>query len=361
MKRESESMSVSNDSTGTIGDSRALLSSTFLDFCVKVRNNDPSILPEPGKPFKIRHMGEREGTELAHALLENTSVTYLELETEKYTKGFADAMAKYVRTSKRLQHIRWNGDWGAVIDERKSVLLHCEEMFCCFLPAIQGSTSLKELHMELPPRGGPFSLAVKKILMYTQSLRSLSLRPPRHIDVAAAESGLKKNTTLRELTLEYSRGAATVSPILTSLRDHPLLRRLYLSGHVVNLDGLETVLLSGTSKITELGIHRFYGSLPIMGLTRVLQALGQHPTLAKLGLRCYPLGREETRLLRMALCNISSFQSLDLASNHLGSAELVELAPALYDNTSIKELNMSDNHLDDIASAEILRDIHRSK
>jgi Leucine-rich repeat (LRR) protein len=32
----------------------------------------------------------------------------------------------------------------------------------------------------------------------------------------------------------------------------------------------------------------------------------------------------------------------------------------LYDNTLIKELNMSDNHLDDIASAEILRDILRS-
>jgi hypothetical protein len=137
-------------------------------------------------------------------------------------------------------------------------------------------------------------------------------------------------------------------------------KAMFAWAYVVNLDGLETVLLSDTSKITELGIHKFYGSLPIMGLTRVLQALGQHPTLTKLGLRCCPLGREEPRLLHMALCNISSFQSLDLASNHLGSAKLVELAPALYDNTLIKELNMSDNHLDDIASAEILRDILRS-
>jgi hypothetical protein len=72
-----ESMSVSNDSTlaGTIDDGRALLSSTFLEFCAKVRNNDPSILPELGNPFQIRNLSEREHTELADALLENNSVT----------------------------------------------------------------------------------------------------------------------------------------------------------------------------------------------------------------------------------------------------------------------------------------------
>jgi hypothetical protein len=51
------------------------LSLTFLQFCAKVRNNDPSILPEPGKPFKMSHLSERESIELADALLENTSVT----------------------------------------------------------------------------------------------------------------------------------------------------------------------------------------------------------------------------------------------------------------------------------------------
>jgi hypothetical protein len=78
-------MSVSNDSTlaGTVDDSTALLSSTFLDFCVKVRTDDTSVLPEPGKPFKIRHLSEKEDMELADALLENNSVVYLELETKK--------------------------------------------------------------------------------------------------------------------------------------------------------------------------------------------------------------------------------------------------------------------------------------
>jgi hypothetical protein len=97
-------MSVSNDSTvlGTVEDGTALLSSAFLEFCVKVRNNDPFILPAPGEPLRIRRLSENEGMELADALLENTNVTYLELEMDNHTKSSAEAMAKYLRTSNSL-------------------------------------------------------------------------------------------------------------------------------------------------------------------------------------------------------------------------------------------------------------------
>jgi Ran GTPase-activating protein (RanGAP) involved in mRNA processing and transport len=354
-------MSVSNDSTG-VDNGRAPLSSTFLDFCARVRNSDPSILPEPGKPLIVRHVHEREGIELADALLENASLTYLEMSTERYTQSLAEAMAKYVRTSKSLQRIRWVGDWDAVIDDRELVLWHHEEMLSCFLLAFQESTSLKELHMELPlQQGGPSNLAFENLLTHTQSLRSLCLRiPSRHIDVAAVESGLKKNTTLRELTLEIPLGATDITPILTSLCEHPLLRRLCLRGHdVVDLTGLETVLQSETSKITELDIERLYGSLPTVDLTPVLQALARRRTLTKLSLRCFPLGRDEARLLRLALFNIPSLQSLVLADRTLGRAALEELAPALCCNTSIKVLDLSSNGLNDMESADLLRDILR--
>jgi Ran GTPase-activating protein (RanGAP) involved in mRNA processing and transport len=355
-------MSVSNNSalTGTVDDGRALLSSTFLDFCSKVRNNDPSILPECGKPFKIRHMREREGMELADALLENTNVTYLQLDTWKYTKSFAEAMAKFVRTSKHLQHISWRKDSATLHQKWRS---H-EDIFSCFLPAIQDSTSLKELNMELPSRGRPSNLALENMLTHTQSLQSLKLIFPDHVleDVAmaAVQSGLKKNTTLRELTLFFFRGAATASPILTTLGGHPLLRRLCLSGDVVDLTGLETVLLSETSKITELDINSFNGGLiPMMGLSRVLRALARRRTLTKLGLHFCPLGCDEARLLQTVLCNTPSLQSLALTLSALGSAELAELAPALYHNTSIKVLDLSGNNFNDMESARLLRDIIR--
>jgi Ran GTPase-activating protein (RanGAP) involved in mRNA processing and transport len=97
-----------------------------------------------------------------------------------------------------------------------------------------------------------------------------------------------------------------------------------------------------------------------MGLTHVLQALGRHPTLTKLGLRDCPLGRDEARLLRVALCNTPSLQSLILRARTLESAELAELAPAPYNNTSIKVLDLSENNLNNMDSAETLRDILHS-
>jgi Ran GTPase-activating protein (RanGAP) involved in mRNA processing and transport len=351
-------MSDPNDSTST---DDVALSSTFLEFCAKVRNNDPSILPEPGEPFNIRQLGEKEDMELADALLENTNVTYLELETGKYTKSSAEAMVKYVRTSKRLQRIH--------LPRNSMTVLHREsrheEIMCCFLPAFQESTSLKELDINFALIGGPSNLALENMLAHTQSLRTLRLDCPvgplEDIAVAAARSGLKKNTTLRELTLNFPRGATNVSPILTSLRDHPLLQRLYLRGHVADVTGLETVLLSDTSKITELDIFNWVGGGPhiTVGLTRVLQALGSHPTLTKLGLRGFRLGRDEFRLMRVAVCNTPSLQALVLRSGTLGRAELAELAPVLYHNTSIKVLDIMDNGLIDMESAEILRGIIR--
>jgi hypothetical protein len=354
-------MSDPYDSTST-GDSVSL-SSAFLEACAKVRNNDPSIMPELGKPFKIRRLSEREGIELADALLENTSVTYLELVTAEYTKSSAEAMAKYVRSSKRLQSFRWNGQWGR--DDRE--LRYPQEIICCFLAAIEESTSLEELDMELPREAGSSHLAFESMLKHTQSLRSLTLichGGLGDIAVAAVRSGLENNTTLRELTLDFSSaGATTVSPILTSLRDHPLLRRLCLRGYGVDLTGLETVLLSKTSKITALdihGVHGYFRGPPIMGSTHVLQALARHPTLTKLGLRLWPLRRDKERLRRMALCNIPNLHILVLGAFTLGSVGLAELAPALYRNTSIKVLDMSENNLNDMESAELLRDILHS-
>jgi hypothetical protein len=75
-----------NDSTNTSDSDSDSASSTFLEFCEKVRNNDPFILPEPGRDFRIRYLDENEDMELAGALLENSNITYLRLATKKYEK-----------------------------------------------------------------------------------------------------------------------------------------------------------------------------------------------------------------------------------------------------------------------------------
>jgi hypothetical protein len=193
-------MSDPNDSTNT-GDGVSL-SSTFLEVLVKLRNNDPSVLPELGQPFRIRNLSEKEIIELSDILLENNSVTYLELEMNNYAKSWAEAMAKYVRTSKRLQHFLWYDG----MQDGPRALQQRDEMLCCFLPAFQESSSLKELDMRFPLIGGPSNLALENMLTHTQSLRSLRLLIQIDLEekaVAAVRSGLKKNTTLREVTLHF--------------------------------------------------------------------------------------------------------------------------------------------------------------
>jgi Ran GTPase-activating protein (RanGAP) involved in mRNA processing and transport len=269
-------------------------------------------------------------------------------------------MAKYVRTSKCLDRIIWNGEFYQLLPQH-------EEMLCCLLPAIQESTSLKKLQIEFPLMVRWSYVRFENMLKLTQSLRSLTLISPyglslprEEIFVDSVACGLKVNTTLRELTLEFSRGATNVSRILSSLREHPLLRRLCLRWRAEDLTGLETVLQSDNPKITELEINMTYIGAPSMGLTRVLHVLGRHPALTKLYIRGVRLGRAELRLLGMALSNIPILQSLDLVKNGIESAGLAELAPALYHNTSIKVLSMPENNLIDMESAELLREILRS-
>jgi Ran GTPase-activating protein (RanGAP) involved in mRNA processing and transport len=55
----------------------------------------------------------------------------------------------------------------------------------------------------------------------------------------------------------------------------------------------------------------------------------------------------------------TALQSLDLASNKLGSAGLAEIASELYRNTSIKTLDLTDNGLHDIESADVLHELMR--
>jgi Ran GTPase-activating protein (RanGAP) involved in mRNA processing and transport len=129
----------------------------------------------------------------------------------------------------------------------------------------------------------------------------------------------------------------------------------------LDLTGLDFLLLSDDSKITELDVQRSPGGLPVTDLTPVLRVLARHHTLTKLVLRGVRLGHDNARLLGMALCNTPSLQSLVLTYGTLGNAELAGLAPLLYHNTSIKVLDLSGNNLDVVESADVvLQDVIRT-
>jgi hypothetical protein len=115
-------------------------------------------------------------------------------------RGIVDAllMTKYVRTSICLQHIRWPSNW--IIADRG--LRHREDMLICFLPAFYKCTSLKKLHMVLPPQGGQSSQAFENMVAHAQSLQSLSNIYPNGILEEWAVGAASENTILREFTLK---------------------------------------------------------------------------------------------------------------------------------------------------------------
>jgi hypothetical protein len=71
---------MSNPNYSTSTDDGVPRLTKFQEFCAKVRNSHPSILPDLGEPLRIGHrrLTEKEDIELADALLQNTNITNLE-------------------------------------------------------------------------------------------------------------------------------------------------------------------------------------------------------------------------------------------------------------------------------------------
>jgi hypothetical protein len=228
-------MSDLNESTSTSDDDTFLPG--FLEFCGMVRKNDPSILPAPGHFLCIRHLSEKEDVELADALLENDGVEYLELGTAKYTKASAEAMAKYVRTSRCLERIVYNGEFYQLLPQH-------EEMLCCLLPATQVSTSLKKLKLKLPPTGGQSYIAFAEMLMYTKTLRSLTLISPVGVSLpreeifvdATATPFWRKLSALETRRYRSSQKLTLEGNCITSTGVGALLEAMEHSSHITNLD-----------------------------------------------------------------------------------------------------------------------------
>jgi hypothetical protein len=157
-------MSVSSHSTDTDDDDDdASISSTFLEFCVKVREEQSFVYPGAAAcPTQLTFVGlNRRGTRWS---LENTNVTYLQLWTEGIRK-LCRGNGQLVRNSKLpagihlvLRLIKWNS-------EGESILI--------FSACISSLRRLRN-YIELPP-GVYVQPGARNMLAHTQSLRSLTL------------------------------------------------------------------------------------------------------------------------------------------------------------------------------------------
>jgi hypothetical protein len=164
---------------GTSDDGRALLSSTFLALLLRCETILLFYL-------NVRLLCERRYRTPAMLLLENTNVTYPQLETEEYTRSFARhntcvpvSAGNAVIAGRRFRR---------EVRSTFSLWQH-REMLSCFA-CNQESTSIRNC-IELPYRGRPSNLVLENMLRHTQSLRSLCLRIPSetpHFGISARSS-----------------------------------------------------------------------------------------------------------------------------------------------------------------------------
>jgi Ran GTPase-activating protein (RanGAP) involved in mRNA processing and transport len=325
--------------------------------CAQLRTNDPSVLPhgptevfEPDVPDSCR-------LEIAEALAQNTIVRRIRLDLKHYSNLSADAMAKYLVQSKRLLHVE------LVLDHNS---FH-RQFLSIFIEAVGQSNSVKELNLTCPGFGTA-SESFENLLTRTKTLRHLRVDlkrrgPLEEEETAAIASGFSKNTTLREIVLIEWQETSLI-PVLTALRDHPVLEKLHVLG-ITSFTGLDALLRGKNSQLKELiieGINNgsnIYNVEQVVGFESFMQVIGRNTTILNMVIANVPLSRDNVQQLKAMLRRNTVLQDLDLTGDAFGSAGLAEVASALYRNTSIQGLSLSLNGLDDLAAANALRELLR--
>jgi Leucine-rich repeat (LRR) protein len=234
--------------------------------------------------------------------------------------------------------------------------------------ALSRNTSVSKLCVDTKTVGFA-SVAFQELLNRTQTLQTMSVIRYLHyqdedldeVQTAAIASGFAHNTTLRDLKIQGWREADLAS-VLTALQNHPALRKIHLIRSpdrdlLPSLSGLEVLLRSQDSKVTELVLERVGNNT--VGLLPVTREMGRNTTVTNLAILNSVLSRETIQQLKSMFCRNKALESLDLTSSALGSVGLTEIAPVLYRNTSIKSLDLTNNGLHDIESASALRELIR--
>jgi hypothetical protein len=327
--------------------------------CAQLRTNDPSVLPEGPNDFFEPDVPDSCRLEVAEALLQNIIVRRISLEIEDYGELSANAMAKYLTQSKHLLAVDLRGhDLSHEMDHPH------QQFLSSFIEAIGQSNSVTELDL-VNLDFGTASESFENLLTRTKILRHLRVdlreqEPLKAKETAAIiASGFSKNATLREIEL-VDWGETGLAPVLTALRDHPVLEKLLVWGFS-SFTGIDALLRGKKSLLKELIIEKCKGSIgeQVAGFESFMQEMGRNTTILKIVIAAVPLSCDNIQQLKAMLRRNTVLQDLNLTGDTLGSAGLAEIASALYRNTSIQGLDISDNGLDGLVAANALRELLR--
>jgi hypothetical protein len=259
------------------------------------------------------YLSEAEYIEVVGAPVQSsTAVTTLLLYMEQYMEDSTVAIGKYLaESSKHLEII--------YLTRGLALSLH-QRVISILLTSLQVSSSLKKLSVVNIQLHQSASQAFESLLTHTKSLQKLQLKGWRGVnpeELEMLQSGFSKNTPLRELTL-ISWSGTNLTAVLTSLRDHPLLQKLSSAACIEERIGLNILLHSGKSKITDLTIDKTGGyeeARRSAAFGGVLQTLGRKTTLTKLSFLYCPLYmHNQASQLEMVLRRNQGLESLDLTN-----------------------------------------------
>jgi hypothetical protein len=134
---------------------------TFLEFAPRCGGRS-FYFTKTNQPLRIRPLGEKD-IELASALLKKYQCQVPRIEYGKVYEKLCRAMAKYVRTSKHLQRIRWREGTKDCDSEVRDKLL--------FTVCFSRKYVAQGIRLELPSVGGPSNLAFETCWPNTHGFR----------------------------------------------------------------------------------------------------------------------------------------------------------------------------------------------
>jgi hypothetical protein len=328
-----------------------------LEFCRKLRENDPSISKVDtgaGSGFQ-HHLSDTERIAIAQSMEGSNVVQKLVLDPENFSERSATAIATVLCNNgcnngnnsnrKRLQNVEidgWMDDFLDMRDLRNQQEITRMDTVSIPMGAIQASTSVTEVSLsrvDLASASTPFM----RLLTETKSLRKLRV-------------------AMAGFTLDLIRCNAPHIPlVLAGLHDHSTLRTLILD-RLATLTGLDTLLQPSQRNhaISDLHISRYSSTGTAADeLKQLVMAMQRNTTVAKLTISQSSIGRDQAKQLRAMFPRNQTLKSLNLVGNVINAAALRELATGLYRNTSLEHLDVADNQLHCFAAARVLRDLMR--
>jgi len=248
------------------------------------------------------------GKEIAAALMDNTTLTFLSFKYHRLSVEEVIAMERALEKNKTLTNLDLSNNG---IDSLEALIL---------AEALKENSTLTNLSLGFNKIGVEGIKAIANALKNNKTLTKLDLSSNDITDAGAIDiaHALEHNATLTKLSLIFNKiGIEGMKAIANALKNNATLTNLNLTFNTINAE-------------EEIGIGH---------------ALETNKALETLNLSCIIIGSEETKALIKALKTNDTLTNLNLSCNEITPSEAIDIAQALEENKTLTTLDMTDNNM----------------